>query len=100
MLEDTTTPRPWVAVPWHAHGLISVCGADDVVVAECSGIHTAANAALIVRAVNAHDDLVAACEAWDQGFVDGEDFDADQFLAWVNRNRRLARAALAKAGKP
>lgn len=42
-------------------------------------------------------ELAAACEAWDKGFVDGEDFDADQFLAWVNRNRRAARAALAKA---
>lgn len=38
--------------------------------------------------------LRAACEAWDRGFVDGEEFDADQFLKWVNRNRATARAAL------
>lgn len=42
-------------------------------------------------------DLLAACELWDQGFVEGEEFDAAQFLAWVNKNRRAARAAIAKA---
>mgnify|MGYP001590490559 CR=1 FL=1 len=41
--------------------------------------------------------LLTACEAWDQGFVDGEEFDADQLLAWVNRNRAMARAAIDKA---
>ena len=42
-------------------------------------------------------DLLAACQLWDQGFVDGEEFTADQFLAWVTVNRRAARAAIAKA---
>lgn len=51
------------------------------------------NAALIAAA----PDLLAACELWDQGFVDGEQFDAMQLLEWVNKNRRAAREAIAKA---
>lgn len=42
-------------------------------------------------------ELLAACELWDQGFVEGEEFSAEQFRAWVNRNRAAARAAIAKA---
>ncbi|HAB18494.1 MAG TPA: hypothetical protein DCE44_18890 [Verrucomicrobiales bacterium] len=52
-----------------------------------------ANARLIAAA----PDLLAACEAWDTGFVDGEQIDAEQFRQWVNERRRMARAAIAKA---
>lgn len=51
-----------------------------------------------LRAVNAQ--LLAACELWDKGFVEGEEFTPEQFLAWVNRNRAAARAAIAKAKEP
>lgn len=50
-----------------------------------------------VRLWCAARDLYAACQVWDEGFTDGEDFTPEQFLAWVNANRRIARAALAKA---
>jgi hypothetical protein len=68
-------------------------------VASCSSGH---NADFICRVVNAHDGLLAAqkvlkeaCELWDKGFVDGEQFEHDQFIAWVNNNRRAAREAIA-----
>lgn len=47
--------------------------------------------------IAAAPDLLAACEAWDTGFVDGEQFDAEQFRVWVNERRAMARAAIAKA---
>lgn len=50
-----------------------------------------------IRLINAAPDLLAACEAWDTGFVDGEQFDAEQFRVWVNERRAMARAAIAKA---
>lgn len=52
-----------------------------------------ANADLIAAAPA----LLAACKLWDEGFVDGEIFDAEQFRNWVNANRRAARAAIALA---
>ena len=52
-----------------------------------------ANAMLMAAA----PDLLAACQLWDQGFTDGEQFTEEQFWKWVNDNRRAARAAIAKA---
>ena len=49
------------------------------------------------RMFAAAPDLFAACELWDQGFRDGEEWDAHELLAWLNNNRRAARAAIAKA---
>lgn len=49
------------------------------------------------RLLGAAEDLLAACKLWDEGFVDGEQFTSEEFLAWVNRNRAAARAAIAKA---
>lgn len=42
-------------------------------------------------------DLLAACQAWDEGFVDGEQLTSEQFRVWVNERRAKARAAMAKA---
>jgi hypothetical protein len=56
-----------------------------------------ADAREFVRRWNAHEALLAACRLWDEGFIDGEKFDLDQFLRWVNANRRAAREAIAKA---
>ena len=42
-------------------------------------------------------ELLAACKLWDDGFSEGEEFTPEQFLNWVNKNRRAARAAIAKA---
>jgi hypothetical protein len=49
------------------------------------------------RLIAAAPELLAACKIWDEGFVDGEEFTDEQFLKWVNDNRRVARAAIAKA---
>lgn len=49
------------------------------------------------RLMAAAPELLAACEMWDQGFTDGEEFTPEQLLAWLNKNRRAARAAIAKA---
>lgn len=69
------------------NGELRVLGADAV---------TTADAALIAAA----PDLLIACELWDQGFTDGEEFTPEQLLAWVNKNRAAARAAIAKAKAP
>jgi len=44
------------------------------------------------------DRLEAACRLWDQGFIEGEQFTPEQFLAWVNANWRAAREALGEGG--
>lgn len=48
-----------------------------------------------LRAVS--QELLRACESWDEGFVDGERFTPDQLLRWMNTNRRIAREAIAKS---
>lgn len=42
-------------------------------------------------------DMLEALRLWDEGFSDGEEFTAAQFVEWVNGNRRAARAAIQKA---
>jgi len=72
----------------------------DIRLADFGDSRTREEARANARLIAAAPDLYAACRAWDQGFVDGEDFTPEQFLAWVNENRRIARAALAKAVQP
>lgn len=50
----------------------------------------------VLVAWNCHAELVAAAKIWDEGFVNGEEWDEQQLLAWMNKNRAAARAALAK----
>lgn len=101
MSEQKHTPGPWLA-----SGTIVDAGdvhADGARVAKCwtstfapPREESAANANLIAAA----PDLLAACKLWDQGFVEGEQFNEAKFLKWVNDNRRAARAAIAKAEMP
>ncbi len=49
--------------------------------------------------IGGRDALLAACELWDHGFTEGEQFTPEQFRAWVNANRAAARAAIALATK-
>ena len=65
-------------------GHLRVLAADSV---------TVEDAALIKAAPK----LLAACQAWDEGFTDGEQFTPEQFRVWVNERRRLAREAIAAA---
>jgi hypothetical protein len=53
------TPGPWKAIPWHKHGLYSICTADDVVLGEVCHPNATANAHLIAAAPA----LLAVCEA-------------------------------------
>jgi hypothetical protein len=115
-MSDEATPRPWRAADhlmmsgaertvhigagdcnWAVGSLVAVlpndCGPRD----DERERRLQADAALAVRAVNSFDALMAACKLWDEGFTEGEQFDPEQFLAWVNKNRAAARAALALA---
>ncbi len=49
-----------------------------------------------LRLIAAAPELLAACKAWDEGFVDGEQFTPEQFRVWVNERRKMAREAVAK----
>lgn len=41
--------------------------------------------------------MLAALKLWDEGFTDGEEFTPEQLLAWMNKNRKAARDAIALA---
>ncbi len=95
------TPGPWTFFEEHTRpmGQRVVQGQSRILfhVPRGANLREAAEFEANGRLIAAAPDLLAACELWDQGFVEGEEFDADQFLAWVNANRRAARAAIAKA---
>jgi hypothetical protein len=64
---ENATPRPWATNCHHVparveseaeHGIVN----DGWIICDCDGPDGEANAELIVRAVNAHDDLVAALD--------------------------------------
>lgn len=123
MSESKHTPGPW---EWWTHGgtahLVSLDGAQVYVLTPtlmgprdneqtyaivAAGVHSEewGQRCLVpitpghpdARLIAAAPDLLAACELWDKGFTEGEDFTPEQFLKWVNDNRRAARAAIAKA---
>jgi hypothetical protein len=90
------TPGPWEANVESAGDVF----AGDLQIADCDfpqGELSLKVIAANARLASAAPDLLAACRMWDEGFVDGEEFDEKQFLEWVNKNRRAARAAIAKA---
>ena len=93
MSEQKHSPLPWTAVPWHKHGLISLCDKDDFVVAELSGPNTAVNAPFVVQAVNAHAALVEACQAAETWFGGSVLSAQEQYIFG------LIRTALAQAGE-
>lgn len=108
-MSDSTTPRPWVAQPMgfnvgksgliipdvgaEIHPCADVIAKVGVIGPQRSAEHVWADAALIVRAVNAHDDLVNVCTGLLECFEAGD--------RWTSVSRRIAaknlRAALAKA---
>jgi hypothetical protein len=106
------TPGPWTVESVNSEALHDICldyripGAGHPVLiatvfddenpgrpGDISTIEAEANARLMAAA----PDLLAACELWDQGFTEGEQFTPEQFRVWVNKNRAAARAAIAKA---
>lgn len=110
------TPTPWHAVEnsWSHTGIYAghkeVAGLDiyDEATEENQEDHEAlmaANAAFIVRAVNSHEQLVAALRFYANA-KDWEDFSFDEMGAYCDRNEgsklgndfgEIARAALAAA---
>jgi len=83
------TPRPWIAE--YQDDLILIRGGDTQRVV--ATVVRAGDAVTIVRAVNAYDDLVAACKAFLAAYESQQ--------AWPGpENIAAARAALAKAGEP
>lgn len=112
-MSDATTdgeasPRPWKV--FHGPGHVYVESDDGRCVARVGGEHYERehNAALIVRAVNAHDDLLAACQRvsrlLEEGFCAPSDY-MDGGEAWSKACRefrdsweaRELREAIAKA---
>lgn len=73
--------------------LLAMVFSDDEGDGPISCDEASANARLIAAA----PDLLAACKLWDEGFIDGEEFTPEQLLAWMNKNRKAARDAIAKA---
>lgn len=89
-----TSPRPWALADEDAAD-ISIIGDDGFVVLHVGGIADdvgKADAAVIVQAVNAHDELVAALQATLAGLLN--EHARDERV----RALSLATAVLAKAG--
>ena len=100
------TPRPWLVRKFPASGtwvLDSIPDRDGKVVAniivspQTTNPHYEGNAALIVRAVNAHDAIVAAAEAIYEELDDQYDGAPDSTTLWMGRHLDALRDALAKA---
>ena len=90
------TPRPWRLFLQGNNEKIGDHAGRKIAVLCRTADERAANGALIVRAVNAHDDLVAAVK----GLIDVIDGAADRFALSILsiEVKKKARAALAKAG--
>lgn len=98
------TPGPWLHSGETGDGKIQFVESDqekdnwnclraEIESDDCNYEMAVANARLIAAA----PELLAACKAWDEGFVEGEQFTPEQFRVWVNERRRMAREAIAKA---
>ncbi len=49
------------------------------------------------RAREVIEELMNACDSWDRGFIEGEEFTPEQFRVWVNQRRQFCRDAFASA---
>lgn len=107
----TATPRPW-ALDTNEDGDVFGVNAPDAELIVCdpppahfvkSRAAWEANAALIVKAVNAHDDLVAALKAA-EGYLLNAKIDLETgapkrtAIQTIEGGLKVVRAALAKAG--
>lgn len=101
------TARPWAVRKYREHGGMTICGhikadSEFVVCDLPGGQHQEANARLIVRAVNAHADLVAfvrrmasRLDEW-RAEVDGPMIDSDRLSDDYVEASAAARALLAR----
>jgi hypothetical protein len=100
----THTPTPWVALPTAFNEGFTISAQPSPVlrgftkqiafVGDKADEETKANAAFIVKAVNAHDELVAALKGCLDALLSSTEEDADYVEAMIRRSN----AALAKAG--
>ena len=101
MSEHEATARPW-ETEVHSDGVIEIYGADELITSIPAHLeNTEANAALIVRSVNAHADLVAALEAveWQghgRGFVLCPSCAQDEISGHTDKCQLAAALAKAK----
>lgn len=91
--DDKTTPRPWkVGIGYHAGDTLIYTEAPGtpkgrIAIADCedAGADGEANAELIVRAVNAYDQLMAIFVEWraniDRDYENGTTYDIEAFDA-------------------
>lgn len=94
MSEPKHTPTPLSETPWSVDEDGEIQDAAGNKVVDCT-ITTSADRDLIIRAVNAHDELLAACKA----AVDGAgEYDPDELAIMDWDTVAQIRAAIAKAG--
>lgn len=108
MPQSKHTPGPWCIESVFSEALHDIaldynipgCGSPILIAtvfdADEDSTITKEQANANARLIAAAPELLAACEAWDQGFSEWEGFDQERFLLWVNKNREMARAAIAK----
>jgi predicted FMN-binding regulatory protein PaiB len=90
------TPTPWEYQQVHKEGYFKIIRDDGEDVYKIANGLSHEDAEFIVRACNAHDDLVKALqELYNQGFDLGDSYYRDE----NERVLKQAEAALAKAGK-
>ena len=99
-METSHTPGPWKQHATPGKIYASVRGADGRCVADCgsrSDVIAQANAEFIVRACNAHDDLLEALEACERALDEAYFAEPDGCGCLACESLRKARAAIAKA---
>ncbi len=94
MSETAHTPGPWIAVPYLSPKGKALIKSLDGKTITSGPMLTDDDAAFIVRACNAHDDMLAALRSI-AGTLDLESFPTKGCME--NRLGSLARAAIAKA---
>lgn len=89
-------PLPWHGVPWHVEeGPAAVRCVEGWVVCHTS---SDIDAEFIARAANCHHEMLAALEAFVDGFDPDKEYDAtDTAYVVFGEKAKLARAAIAKA---
>jgi len=96
------TPLPWVKNDLarieseKEHGWVN----DGWIICDCDGPDGEHNAAFIVRAVNSHDELVAACRLASQTVEEITPFVNDDVLAKISVLIANTNAAISKAETP
>ncbi len=99
MSTDKATPRPWNMQPLSDNYTHIVRGPENVLVVQCAQTPKGkANAELIVRAVNSHEVLLAACQEAFYFMEENGFFDLTDDTYGPTATRLLAAIAAAEKG--